>query len=224
MPRAVAASSTALRARRRASARSRLWSRLGDPGARSAGCSRSASASSSPARPASSPSGTRIAGIDVGGLSARGRTTAARAARGEARDGARRVHRRRPDVPADAAPPWASRSTGARPSRAAERTGGGFGLVRGYRRLGLEFFPQEVAPQAHAYDAGVTTSSACWHGRSTRRTARRGSFATACTSRSHRDPPGASSTARAARAVIVSALASFSRAPVALPVASTRRR
>src|SRR5258705_8209541 len=73
MPRAVAASSTALRTRRRASARSRLWSRLGILallcglvavvlGFLFAGSS------------AKLASGTRVGGVDVGGLS----STAAR--------------------------------------------------------------------------------------------------------------------------------------------------
>jgi vancomycin resistance protein YoaR len=33
---------------------------------------------------------------------------------------------------------------------------GGFGFVRGYRRLALRVFPERVRPKAHAYDAAVT--------------------------------------------------------------------
>ena len=38
---------------------------------------------------------------------------------------------------------------------AAERQGGGFGVVRGYRRLELQLFPQNVSPPIHSYGAAV---------------------------------------------------------------------
>jgi vancomycin resistance protein YoaR len=38
---------------------------------------------------------------------------------------------------------------------AAARNGGGFGFLRGYRRLALRFFPASFIPRAHAYDAAV---------------------------------------------------------------------
>ena len=38
----------------------------------------------------------------------------------------------------------------------AERQGGGFGLVRGYRRLELEVFPEDLEPPVRAYNAALT--------------------------------------------------------------------
>ena len=78
---AVAASSTALRARRRASARARLWTALpvlGVVGAVVAIVLGLVFAGS----PDKLANGTRIAGVDVGGLSAGRRATAAPAALG----------------------------------------------------------------------------------------------------------------------------------------------
>ena len=37
----------------------------------------------------------------------------------------------------------------------AARQGAGFGVVRGYRRLELQLFPQNVAPPIHSYGAAV---------------------------------------------------------------------
>jgi len=218
MARAVAASSTALRARRRASARSRLWSRLGilallglvaaiALGFLFAGSSGKLA------------SGTRVAGVDVGGL------TPANARRLLERRAARlstvpvtftaggqtfRLTPRRLGVHVD----WSATVA------EAERTGGGFGLVRGYKRLGLEFFPQDVAPQAHAYQAGVSyqldlLARAINAPHREARLVRHGLHVTIAPGSTGRvlDRP-------AARAVIVASLASFSRAPVALPVRS----
>jgi vancomycin resistance protein YoaR len=100
----------------------------------------------------------------------------------------------------------------------AERQGGGFGFVRGYRRLELEFFPEDLVPPVRVYDAALTYEL--------------GLFAKAVNS-PHREARlvrrglhisiAAGATGRlldrtAARQIVVRALASFSRAPVALPV------
>jgi vancomycin resistance protein YoaR len=218
MPRAVAASSTALRARRRASARSRLRSRLGIlvvlAGLAAIGLGfLFAGSSGKLAR------GTQVSGVDLGGLTpaAAQRLLERRAAKlatvpvtFTAGGRSFRLTPRRIGVQVD----WGATVASAR------RTGGGFGLVRGYKRLGLEFFPQEVTPQAHAYQAGLTyeldlLARAIDAPHREARLVRRGLHVTIA--------PG--STGRvldrsAARAVIVAALASFSRAPVALPVVS----
>ena len=141
---AVAASSTALRTRRRASARSRLWSRLGIAalllGLLAIGLGLLFAGS-----PDKLASGTRIAGIDVGGLSPKAarqlleRRSARLATVPVTFTAAGRTFRltpRRSGVTVD----WAAAVA------SAERQGSGFGLVRGYRRLGLEFFPQDLAP------------------------------------------------------------------------------
>ena len=98
--------------------------------------------------------GTRIAGIDVGGLSA---ADAERLLQGRSdrlrnvpvtfvADGKRfSITPRRLDVRVD----WKAAIA------SAARQGGGVGVVRGYRRLELQFFPQEIAPPIHAYGAAV---------------------------------------------------------------------
>jgi vancomycin resistance protein YoaR len=218
MPRAVAASSTALRARRRASARSRLWSRLAALAILCAliGVGLGFLFAGSSDKLAK---GTQVSGLDLGGL-----TPAAAARLLETRSaklatvpvtftaGARtfRLTPRRLGVVVD----W--RATVAK----AARTGDGFGLVRGYKRLGLEFFPQDLAPQAQAYEAGLSyqldlLAAAINAPHREARLVRRGLHVSIA--------PG--STGRlldraGARAVIVAALAGFSRAPVALPVVS----
>ena len=99
-------------------------------------------------------SGTRIAGVDVGGLDARRRAAAARAR-------SARLER----VPVTFAAggerfPMTPKALGVEVDWDAavatrERQGGGFGLVRGFRRLELEFFPEDVAPPTRAYDAAL---------------------------------------------------------------------
>ena len=218
MRRAVAASSTALRARRRASARSRLWTRLG---LLAILCALIAVAlgflfAGSTEKLAK---GTHVGGIDVGGLTpaAAQRLLEQRAAKlatvpvtFTAGDRTFRLTPRRLGVVVD----WHATVA------SAQRTGDGFGLVRGYKRLGLEFFPQDLAPQASAYQAGLSyqldlLARAINAPHREARLVRRGLHVTIA--------PG--STGRvldraAARALIVSALASFSRSPVALPVVS----
>ena len=101
-----------------------------------------------------------------------------------------------------------------------EQSGDGFGVIRGYKRLGLELFPESVAPKVVSYDAAVNYE--------VRVLAEK-------IDRPHRDAAlvrhglhisiqaGTTGTVldqEAAKQVIVAALASFSRAPVALPVRS----
>ncbi|HEV7641148.1 MAG TPA: hypothetical protein VGO39_09820, partial [Gaiellaceae bacterium] len=100
-------------------------------------------------------SGTRIAGIDVGGLT----PTDARRLLERRSERVSRVPvvftagtkrfsltPRQLGVEVD----WATAVANAR------KEGGGFGFVRGYRRLELEFFPQDVVPPIRAYDAALT--------------------------------------------------------------------
>jgi len=161
--------------------------------------------------------GTRIAGVDVGGM-----TPAA------ARQLLERRSARLADVPVVftaagktfAIPPkelgvsvdWAGTV------RRVEESGGGSGVIRGYRRLGLELFPQSVAPRIESYDAAVNyevRQLALKIDRPHREASlvRRGlhiSIAAGAT--------GTVLDREAAKRVIVNALGSFARAPVALPV------
>ena len=162
-------------------------------------------------------SGTRIAGIDVGGL------TVAEAKSQLTSQAARlstvpvtftaggkqfRLTAKQLGVVAD----W-----GAAVDTAA-RNGGGIGIVRGYRRLSLELFPQDLAPPTHAYDAGLDyelqliTKAVNAPARDAR-LVRRGLHITIAGGSS-----GRTLDRTAAREEIVRALASFSRAPVSLPV------
>ena len=211
----MAASSPAVR--RRAPARSRLWTRLGLVGIGAilvvlvlplffAGSKNRLAA------------GTRIGGIDVGGL------TAAQAKSQLASQAARlatvpvaftaggrqfRLTARQLGVVAD----WGAAVD------SAMRDGGGVGIVRGYRRLSLELFPKDVAPPTKAYEAGLDyelqlISKAVDAPARDAKLVRRGLHITIAGGSSGRtlDRGGA-------RTEIVSALASFSRAPVSLPVA-----
>jgi vancomycin resistance protein YoaR len=100
----------------------------------------------------------------------------------------------------------------------AMRNGGGIGIVRGYRRLSLELFPKDLAPSTKAYDAGldyeldVITKAVDAPSRDAR-LVRRGLHITIAGGR-----PGRTLDRTRARGEIVRALASFSRAPVSLPV------
>jgi vancomycin resistance protein YoaR len=216
MTRAVAASSSALQARRRASARARLWSRLVAAGVAVViiGVALGFVFAGSSEKLAS---GTRIAGIDVGGLTPADaqRLLERRSARLERVpvtfvSGTRRftVTPKALGVDVD----WGAAVA------TAERQGGGFGFVRGYRRLELEFFPEDLAPPVRVYDAALTYEL--------------GLFARAVNA-PHREAKlvrrglhisiAAGATGRvldraAARPIVVRALASFARTPVALPV------
>ena len=162
-------------------------------------------------------SGTRIAGIDVGGLTPADaqRLLEKRSARLErvpvtfVAGGERfTVTPKALGVEVD----WAAAVA------TAERQGGGFGFVRGYRRLELEVFPEDLEPPVRAYNAALTYEL--------------GLFAKAIDA-PHREAKlvrrglhisiAAGATGRvldrkAARQTVVRALASFTRAPVALPV------
>jgi vancomycin resistance protein YoaR len=213
---ALAATSTAVRARRRASARARLWTRLAAAGVVSAGVVVVLGLlfAGSPDELAK---GTKIAGVDVGGLT----PAAARKELEHRADRLSRVpvtfrvgtHRfrltpRQMGVRID----WGAAVA------SAERQGGGFGFVRGYRRLGLEIFPEDLVPPSRAYDAAMQyelglIARAVGRPHREARLVRRGLHVSIV--------PGATGMVLdrpAARRTIVAALASFSRAPVALPV------
>jgi vancomycin resistance protein YoaR len=210
----MAASSPAVR--RRAPTRSKLWTRLGLVGLVAIAVvlvlplffagSRNRLAA-----------GTRIGGIDVGGL------TAAQAKSQLTSQAARlstvpvtfnaggkqfRLTAKQLGVVAD----WGA------PVDTAVKSGGGIGIVRGYRRLSLELFPQDLAPPIRAYDAGLDyemqlIAKAVNAPARDAELVRRGLHITIAGGSSGRTLDRAT-----ARAEIVRALASFSRAPVSLPV------
>jgi len=210
----MAASSTAVR--RRVPARSRRWSRIG-----AVGLLALALALVVPLFFAGSPkrlaNGTRIAGVDVGGLTAKQARTvlAARARRLDrvpinfTAGGKRfRLTAHELGVQVD----WRAAV------KAAEEQGGGIGIVRGYRRLSLEIFPQDVVPPTRVYDAAVNyelglLAKAVNRPRREARLVRRGLHVTIASGAS-----GRTLDRDAARDTIVGALASFSRTSVALPV------
>jgi len=162
-------------------------------------------------------SGTRIAGIDVGGL------TPAHARRLLERRSDRlsqvpvlftsgaqrfRLTPRQLGVQVD----WVAAVANA------QRQGDGFGFVRGYRRLGLELFGQDVVPPIRAYDAAVSyelglLAKAVNRPHREARLVRRGLHITIAAGAT-----GHSLDRAAARQLLVQSLASFSRAPVGLPV------
>jgi vancomycin resistance protein YoaR len=213
----VAASSPAVRARRRASARNRLWTRfvLAVAGVLAlVVLALSLVFAGSGDRLAD---GTTIAGVDVGGRSpaAARRLLEGRAARlatvpvAFTAGGTRYlVTPKELGVSVD----WRAAVS------AAQRQGGGFAPVRGYRRLELQLFPQQIAPPVSAYGAGVDYELGVLAAKVDQphreaQLVRHGlhvSIAAGAT--------GLVLDRVAARSVIVDALASFSRAPVALPV------
>jgi vancomycin resistance protein YoaR len=101
----------------------------------------------------------------------------------------------------------------------ARKQGDGFAFVRGYRRLELEFFPQDLVPPMRAYDAALSyelelLSKAVDRPHQEARLVRRGLHITIAAGTS-----GRALDKRAAREVLVRSLASFSReAAVGLPV------
>jgi vancomycin resistance protein YoaR len=163
-------------------------------------------------------SGTRIAGIDVSGLTPAD-------ARRLLEQRSERVSRapvvftagtkrfsltpRQLGVEVD----WAAAVANAR------KQGDGIGFVRGYRRLELEFFPQDLVPPIRAYDAALTyeldlLSRAIDRPHREAQLVRRGLHI-----RIAAGTTGRALDKQAARQVLVRSLASFSRdAPVRLPV------
>ena len=213
----MAASSSALRTRRRASAWGRFWPRFFVLAAVAALISIGLGLiyAGSPHKLAN---GTRIAGIDVGGLTpASARRLLERRSERVSRVpvvfewGARRfsLTPRQLGVQVD----WAAAVASAR------KQGDGFGFVRGYRRLELEFFPQDLAPPIRSYDAAVTyevglIAKAVAQPRQEARLVRRGLHITIAAGKR-----GRSLDKQAAREVLVRSLASLSRnTAVVLPV------
>jgi vancomycin resistance protein YoaR len=101
---------------------------------------------------------------------------------------------------------------------AAQRNGSGFGPIRGYRRLGLQLFPSDVDPPVESYDAAVSyelrvLAGKIDHAHREASLVRRGLHVSI-----HPGATGYVLDRDAARPVIVQALASFDRNPVALPV------
>ena len=216
----MAASSPAVR--RRAPARSRLWTRLG-----LAGLAAVAVVLVLPLFFAGSKDrlaeGTRIGGIDVGGLSAKQAkallaTQAARLATVPVTFSAGDRHFELTAKQLGVAADWGAAVD------SAMRNGGGIGIVRGYRRLSLELFPQDLVPPTHAYDAGLdyelqVIRKAVDAPARDARLVRRGLHITIAGGHSGRTLDRA-----LARREIERALASFSRAPVALPLTLARPR
>src|SRR4051794_15225714 len=167
--------------------------------------------------------GTRIAGIDVGGLTAKdakallkGRASRLERVPVSFASGSRtfKLTARELGVEAD----WSSAVD------AAMRQGGGVGIVRGYRRLSLQFFPQDLVPSTRAYEPALDyelglIAKAVDTPHREARLVRRGLHITIAAGTTGRRLDRMAAAAR-----IVHALASFSRSPVALPVQLDRPR
>jgi len=161
--------------------------------------------------------GTRIAGVDVGGLTPKAarRLLEQRAARLASvpvtfRAGGR-TFRLRPaelGIRVD----WAGAVA------AAQRNGGGLAVVRGFRRLELSLFPQDVSPRVRAYSSALDYELA----KIARRVDRPQRSASLVRRGLHISvAPGASGLVldrKKVRQTLVQALASFARAPVTLPL------
>ena len=210
------AASSPVVSRRRAFARSRLWTKVGIV-ALAIGIPIVVVPFFFAGSPARLASGTRIAGVEVGGLSPSAATQlldrrfAAVAATPVSFVAAGKEFSVTPasfGVTID----WAGAVA------AAERQGGGPGLVRGYRRIALELFPQNVSPEVRVYDPGLdaeltTIARAVAVPEREARLVRRGLHVSIAAG-----SPGRSLDRVAARALLVEALTSLSRSPVALPV------
>jgi vancomycin resistance protein YoaR len=212
----VAASSPAVRARRRAPARARFWSRLAILGVVAAliGVAIGLLFAGSSQKLAH---GTRIAGVDVSGLAPNDAQRLLERRSAALADvpvvftvGAKRfpITPRQLDVRVD----WQ------RAVASAEEQGGGFGFIRGYRRLELELFPADLQPPVNAYDPAVSyklglLERAVDTPHREAKLVRRGLHITIAAGRT-----GRVLDRGAARQLIVEALASFQRRPVALPV------
>jgi vancomycin resistance protein YoaR len=169
------------------------------------------------------PGGTRIDGVDVGGMTP-GHASSVLKARAAALAGVPvtfaaggRRWRIRPislGVTAD----WRDAIA------AAERRGGGFGPIRGYRRILLRFSPVSLTARPRAYDAAVVYEvglfgAAIDEPARGARLVRHGLRLELVPGRS-----GTTLDRTAAARVIVRALAGFDRATVPLPVRTTRPR
>jgi vancomycin resistance protein YoaR len=103
----------------------------------------------------------------------------------------------------------------------AQKQGDGFGFVRGYRRLELEFFPEDLVPPIRAYDAALTyelqlLAKGIDRPQREARLVRRGLHITIAAGAT-----GRSLDKQAAREILVRSLASFSRqSSVGLPLRS----
>ncbi len=160
--------------------------------------------------------GTRINGVDVGGLTVGDATSllAARAARlanvpvtFTAGTHQFRLNAHELGVQVD----WGKAVA------AAQKEGGGVGIVRGFRRISLQLFPENFETTAQAYKPAVDyelslISASVDTPHREARLVRRGLHITIAAGTTGRVLDKA-----AARTTIVTALASFSRAPVALP-------
>jgi vancomycin resistance protein YoaR len=162
--------------------------------------------------------GTRIAGVDVGGLTpaAARRLLQGRADRVSrvpvvftAGDKRFSLTPRQLGVEVD----WRTAVADAK------KQGDGFGFVRGYRRLELEFFPEDLVPPIRAYDAALTyelqlLAKAIDRPQREARLVRRGLHITIAAGAT-----GRSLDKQAAREVLVRSLASFSRqSSIGLPL------
>jgi vancomycin resistance protein YoaR len=101
---------------------------------------------------------------------------------------------------------------------AARHEGGGLAVLRGYRRIRLELFPQDMAPPVRVYDPGVdyelgVLARAIAEPQHDARLVRRGLHVTI-----QPGSPGRALDRPAARALLVESLSSLSRQPVSLPV------
>jgi vancomycin resistance protein YoaR len=212
----VAASSSAVRARRRAIARNRFWSRLGILGVIAAVIAIIIGLVFAGSKDKLA-DGTRIAGVDVGGLTPsdaerllQKRSEALANVPVTFTYGAREfpITPKQLDVRVD----WKAAVANA------EEHGGGFGFVRGYRRLELEFFPQDLVPPMQAYEPALNykldlLAAAVDAPHREAKLVRRGLHITIAAGATGRVLDRA-----AGAALIVRSLASFSRAPVGLPV------
>jgi vancomycin resistance protein YoaR len=161
--------------------------------------------------------GTRIGGIDVGGLTAAQAksllaTQAARLATVPVTFSAGGRHFKLTAKQLGVAADWSAAVDDAM------HDGGGIGIVRGYRRLSLELFPKDLAPPTRAYDAGLdyelqVLQKAVDAPPRDAKLVRRGLHITIAGGSA-----GHTLDRAVARTEIIGALASFSRGPVTLPV------
>ena len=181
-------------------------------GSRSSSCR-----SSSPGSADRLAAGTRIAGVDVGGLTPRAATHllekrfASVASMPVTFVGGGKTFQVTPSS-FGVAVDWPAAVAAARDQ------GGGLAVLRGYRRIRLELFPQDVSPPVRVYDPGLSyelgvLARAVAEPQQDARLVRRGLHITIAPGSS-----GRSLDRTAARALLVDSLSSLSRQPVTLPV------